>query len=117
MTYFALDLESDPLSSLPESTPSDLRAILTRYRQVLFTPKGLPPPRSHDHAIVLHDGTSPVKVRPYRYPYAQKTLIELMVNDMLRDGLIQPSTSPFSAHVLLVKKKRVHGGSVLTIEP
>lgn len=78
---------------------------------------GLPPPRSHDHAIVLHDGTSPVKIRPYRYPFAQKTLIELMVNDMLRDGLIQPSTSPFSAPVLLVKKKKVHGGSVLTIEP
>ena len=47
LTYFALDLESDPLSSLPESTPSDLRAILTRYRQVLDTPKGLPMPRPH----------------------------------------------------------------------
>ncbi|KAE8676919.1 hypothetical protein F3Y22_tig00111569pilonHSYRG00069 [Hibiscus syriacus] len=39
------------------------------------------------------------------YAYFQKSEIENQVQDMLSAGLIQPSTSPFSSPVLLVKKK------------
>lgn len=50
-------------------------------------------------------GSNPVKVRPYRYPHSQKAQIESMIADMLDQGIIQPSNSPFSSLVLLVKKK------------
>jgi hypothetical protein len=52
----------------------------------------------------LIPGTTPVAVRPYRYPQLLKDEIERQCSDMLEQGVIQPTTSPFSSPVLLVKK-------------
>ena len=48
--------------------------------------------------------TAPVAVRPYRYPQLQKDELETQCAAMLQQGIIRPSTSAFSAPVLLVKK-------------
>lgn len=42
--------------------------------------------------------------RPYRYPYFQKFEIEKIVDELLSFGSIQPSQSPFSSPVILVRK-------------
>jgi len=90
---------------LPEQMEPALATLLHTYRQVFDVPIGLPPPRMHDHSIPLLEGSNPVKVKPYRYPHSQKAQIELMIQEMLNEGLIQPSTSPFSSPIILVKKK------------
>lgn len=89
------------------TTPLDpqIPVLLNEFEDVFMEPKGLPPHRAHDHAIPLLEGTSPVNVKPYRYPFFQKSEIEKIITDMLRDGIIRPTTSPFSSPVLLVKKK------------
>ena len=69
------------------------------------TPPGLPPQRDHDHVIPLVQGAAPVKVGPYWYPHSQKEQIELMVGQILKEGIIQRSKSPFSSPLLLVRKK------------
>jgi len=46
-----------------------------------------------------------VAVRPYQYPQLLKDELERQYDDMLRQGIIRESTSPFSSPVLLVKKR------------
>ncbi|KAK9073457.1 hypothetical protein SSX86_007781 [Deinandra increscens subsp. villosa] len=65
----------------------------------------LPPNRPHDHHIPLLNDNQPVNVKPYRYPHFQKQIMTTLIQDMLKDGVIRPSQSPFSSPVLLVKKK------------
>ncbi|XP_019425047.1 PREDICTED: uncharacterized protein LOC109333920 [Lupinus angustifolius] len=73
--------------------------------KVFATHTTLPPSRSHDHSIPLLQGSNPVKVKPYRYPHSQKEEIERLVSEMLHQGIIQSSKSPFSSPIILVKKK------------
>ena len=85
--------------------PIFIQLILQDFPDVFSKPKGLPPVRSQDHRIILTPGFSPVRMRRYRYPHFQKAEINRSVNAMLQDGIIQPSKSPHSSPVILVKKK------------
>ena len=84
--------------------PTDMQTLLDEFAVVFEEPPGLPPNRSHDHHILLFEGSAPVNVRPYRYPYYQKSKIEKMVQEMLKTCIIRPSRSPFSSLVLMVHK-------------
>ncbi|MCH79797.1 Ty3/gypsy retrotransposon protein, partial [Trifolium medium] len=95
----------DILSGLPVDMEPELAILLHTYQKVFQTPSGLPPPREQMHEIPLQEGTPFVKVRPYRYPHSQKEQIEKMVQEMLQQGIIKPSNSPFSSPIILVKKK------------
>ena len=81
-----------------------LDRLLLQFGSVFDEPRGLPPARRYDHRIHLLPGTAPVAVRPYRYPQLQKDELERQCAAMLEQGIIRPSTSPFSASVLLVRK-------------
>ena len=87
-----------------ESLPSPIRDLLAKFHFLFNQPDTLPPARDTDHHIHLLPQSTPVNVRPYRYPHFQKCEIELQVELMLQKGLIQPNTSPFSSPMLLVKK-------------
>lgn len=88
-----------------EPIPPTVNQVLNKYSKVFSTPKELPPTRQHDHTIPFIPLAKPTNQRPYRVPYAQKVVIEKLVTEMLANGTIQPSQSPFSSLILLVKKK------------
>ena len=111
-----IELGNIELLDQPSNSPAliSLQRILDQFQTVFQPPSGLPPRRSQDQVITLQPGTPPTNVRPYHYPQIQKTEIEHLVKDMLAAGIIQPSSSPFSSPMLLVKKKLVVGVSALT---
>eukprot|EP00253_Pinus_taeda_P025230 PITA_25230 len=98
-------LQSLDVSTLESSISPYLKKVLDNHSKVFKTPKDLPPIHDHDHAIHLIPRSVPPNIRPYRYPYAQKSEIERMVAEMLEAGIIQPSQSYFSAPIVLVHKK------------
>lgn len=76
-------LEEIGLASVTLEDSGPLADLLQKYAAVFQEPKLLPPPRQHDHSIPLVEGTQPVSVRPYRYPFYQKEEIERIVKELL----------------------------------
>lgn len=88
-----------------ETIPVEIKQVLQEYSGCFLTPTGLPPHRPYDHHITLLPGVQPVNVKPYRYSPQQKNEIERQIKEMLQQGIIQYSHSPFASPVLLVRKK------------
>ncbi|XP_040259896.1 uncharacterized protein [Aegilops tauschii subsp. strangulata] len=85
--------------------PPEIAELLVQFESLFQDPTGLPPARPFDHKIPLIPGAQPVNIRPYRYNPFQKDEIERQVKEMLRQGIIQESYSPYASPVLLVQKK------------
>lgn len=85
--------------------PPEVQSLLSEFDDRFCAPSSLPPHREDDHTIPLIPGAQPVSARPYRYTPQQKDEIEKQIKEMLRAGIIRPSSSPFAAPVLLVRKK------------
>jgi len=84
----------------------EIQDLIQKHKKVFQDlPMELPPQRRIEHIIEVKPGSSPVKVRPYRYPHHHKTEIERLVQDLLKCGVITKSRSPYAAPVVLVRKK------------
>lgn len=104
----------DPSSMISHLTTSGtameddpaLQVLLGEFSDLFEEPTALPPFRKgHDHQIPLESGANPINLRPYRYSTLQKDVIDKMIRDMLDQGIIQCSSSPYASPVVLVKKK------------
>ena len=86
--------------------PRELEQILVEHSDIFQNPPhGLLPPRSRDHIIELMSGSTPIRKKSYRQSHRSKSEIELLVQELLDVGIITCSKSPFSAPVILVRKK------------
>ncbi|KZV18905.1 hypothetical protein F511_12010 [Dorcoceras hygrometricum] len=66
---------------------------------------GLPPDRELEFAIDLVPGAAPVSRPPYRLAPSEMKELKEQIQELLDKGFIRPSTSPWGAPVLFVKKK------------
>ncbi|GAV72441.1 RVP_2 domain-containing protein [Cephalotus follicularis] len=92
----------------PSVDDAEIATILLQFPQAFANHSCLPPSKPTGHHILLTPNTTPINIKPYRYPHYQKTEIERLVSEMLDARLIQHSTSAFNSTVILVKKKRWH---------
>ena len=68
-------------------------------------PKGPPPKRKVEHKIDLVEGAEPTSRPPYRLKPKEQDELEAQLKDLLAQGFIRPSCSPYGAPILFVPKK------------
>ncbi|GJX95460.1 putative reverse transcriptase domain-containing protein [Tanacetum coccineum] len=66
---------------------------------------GLPPVRQVEFQINLIPGAAPVARAPYRFAPSEMQELSNQLQELADQGFIRPSTSPWGAHILFVKKK------------
>ncbi|KAL0320172.1 UNVERIFIED_CONTAM: Retrovirus-related Pol polyprotein from transposon opus [Sesamum radiatum] len=66
---------------------------------------GLPPQRKIDFTIETLLGVAPISIVPYRMAPIELRELKKQIEELLEKGFIRPSTSPWGAPVLFVKKK------------
>lgn len=66
---------------------------------------GMPPDRDIEFIIDLMPGTAPISRRPYRMPANELEELRKQIKELQDKGYVRPSSSPWGALVLFVKKK------------
>ena len=91
-------------ADLTDSQKTELQRLINEYRDVFaLSPQELGRTNLVQHHINTGDHP-PIRQRAYRVPEAQKRRIEQCIDEMLEQDIIQPSTSPWSSPVVLVRK-------------
>lgn len=100
------DLETCfPLPDVAAEHRSKLLDLLKRYRSVFaFTREELGHTEALEHRIDTA-GHPPIKVPPRRLPHCHRERVEEQLEWLLAKGIIQPSKSPWSAPIVMVRKK------------
>ncbi len=92
-------------NDISDNERDQLKALISKYGEVFASnPKKPTPVRNMTHRIITNDA-QPVRKKPYRIPHAWNEEVSTQVQQMLDNGIIRPSSSPWNAPVILVKKK------------
>ena len=90
---------------LSDHDKSQLRSLISEFSDVFASNPKKPTLVKHmEHHIVTNDA-QPVCNKPHSIPYAWNKEINVQSQQMLQNEIIRPSSSPWNAPVILVKKK------------
>ncbi|WZY88585.1 hypothetical protein YC2023_045320 [Brassica napus] len=80
-------------------------SVVQEFEDVFAALKALPPPRSNPFTINLEPEAKPIAKAPYRMTPAELVKLKKQLEDLMEKGFLRPSSSPWGAPVLFVKKK------------
>ncbi|KAK8625988.1 hypothetical protein V6N13_133643 [Hibiscus sabdariffa] len=92
-------------SNMGEARPRDIRTVCDFPGVFPEELPGLPPDREVEFVIETHADSAPVSISPYRMAPKELKELKTQLQELLDRGFIRPSTSPWGAPVLFVKKK------------
>lgn len=91
-----------------ESLSIEFITLVSKFREMFPTDlPGMPLDRHIDFCIDLESGTRPIYIPPYRMDPMESRDLKAQIQGLLYEGFIHPSTSPWGAPFLFVKKKMV----------
>ena len=99
--------EEEILSRVDPGVRGKLKELVDEFKDVFpdTLPKGRPPKRDIVHEIRTEEGVKPPSRPPYRLGPTEQDEMEEQVKDLLAQGFIRPSASPYGAPILFVPKK------------
>lgn len=99
-------LDKVKLDHLNKEEKSTLEKICAKYADVFqLDDDPLTTTNIYKHKIQLENNVTPAYCKPYRLPYAQKSQIDTEIAKMLKNKIIEPAKSAWSAPLLIVPKK------------
>ena len=94
-----------PVNSVESSV--DAESVRRDYPSLLLPDLRTSPRHSVEHSIETNG--PPIYSRPRRVTPEKLTVIKTYVSDMMEQGILRPSNSPWGSPVHLVKKRTVNG--------
>ncbi|UYV67118.1 hypothetical protein LAZ67_4003958, partial [Cordylochernes scorpioides] len=79
-----------------------LKQILAKYTDLFSSRLGRTNLAKHQ---IHTEDAKPIKHKPYRVSAKERTIIKDQIDEMLEEGIIRPSSSPWPFPVILVKKR------------
>jgi RNase H-like domain found in reverse transcriptase/Reverse transcriptase (RNA-dependent DNA polymerase)/Integrase zinc binding domain/Chromo (CHRromatin Organisation MOdifier) domain/gag-polyprotein putative aspartyl protease len=104
----AIIRESDESDTDDKPTERDFgKEILTEFADVFpeKLPHGVPPEREVDHRIELESGATPTAKPMYRMSQNELEELRKQLDELIENGFIRLSRSPYAAPVIFVRKK------------
>ncbi|GBG64119.1 hypothetical protein CBR_g40567 [Chara braunii] len=97
--------------AVADSSPTDLSSdprvvrLLDEFADIFEPPTGVVPDRPISHEMILEAGVVPPKGCIYRMSEEELEVLRAQLDDLLAKGWIRPSSSPYGAPVLFVRKR------------
>ncbi|GBG74890.1 hypothetical protein CBR_g19403 [Chara braunii] len=97
--------------AVSDASPTDLSSdprvvrLLDEFADIFESPTDVVPDRPISHEIILEASAMPPKGCIYRMSEEELEVLRTQLDDLLAKGWIRPSSSPYGAPVLFVRKK------------
>ena len=82
-----------------------LKPLVLQFPNVFSPPDRVPPPRNTQHRVYLLPGVNPMRRAPYPLGEAKLAAMRQQIRELADMGWITPSSSPWGAPILFVRKK------------